>query len=90
MGRCPSPRPLPRPDTLTVGEEVGRATAGTGVFLPAGVPHAFRNMGQGPARHLALATTPWLTAMLAALDATQRDGYAALVARYDTTLLGEG
>jgi uncharacterized cupin superfamily protein len=72
-----------------IGETVVRATAGTCVFLPAGVPHAFRNAGQSPARHLAIATNPHLAAMIAALDATPREEIPALMERYDTALVAE-
>jgi quercetin dioxygenase-like cupin family protein len=42
---------------IVVGEEVHRCPAGTVVFGPRGVPHAFRNVGPGPGTLLCL-TTP--------------------------------
>ena len=39
-----------------IGERAAEAPAGTFVFVPRGVPHAFRNDGDGPARILVLFT----------------------------------
>src|SRR5690349_14632410 len=39
-----------------IGERAAEAPAGTFVFVPRGVPHAFRNAGDGPARILVLFT----------------------------------
>jgi oxalate decarboxylase/phosphoglucose isomerase-like protein (cupin superfamily) len=36
------------------GEELVRMTAGDFIYLPRNVPHAFRTIGAGPARFLAL------------------------------------
>ncbi len=35
-----------------------RATPGTTELVPIGAPHAFRNVGSGPARHVAITTDP--------------------------------
>ena len=39
-----------------VGGEWTRVAAGGAAFLPAGVPHTYRNAGDAPSRHLVLAT----------------------------------
>lgn len=39
---------------ITAGDETYRATAGSFVHLPRGVPHAYRNVGAGAARFLTL------------------------------------
>lgn len=43
--------------TLQIGDDVREAHAGDYVFLPRGVPHAFRNEGTAPARMLIM-TSP--------------------------------
>jgi quercetin dioxygenase-like cupin family protein len=39
-----------------IGDELSRAPAGSFVFVPRGTPHAFRNVGDEPARILVLFT----------------------------------
>ncbi len=39
-----------------LGDDAAEAPAGTFVFVPRGVPHAFQNIGAGPARILVLFT----------------------------------
>jgi quercetin dioxygenase-like cupin family protein len=49
--------------TYQAGEKVHRLSAGSFIYLPCGVPHAFRVSGAGPARFLALVAPGGLMAL---------------------------
>ncbi len=49
--------------TYRAGEQTYQLTAGSFIYLPTGVPHAFRVTGTGPARFLALVTPGDLMAL---------------------------
>ncbi|HYN88084.1 MAG TPA: cupin domain-containing protein [Ardenticatenaceae bacterium] len=73
--------------TLTfrfVDREV-EAPAGTTVFVPAGVPHAYYE-ASGPARYLII-MTPRLRNLIAALHTAPRDQHSAIMQRFDSEIL---
>jgi quercetin dioxygenase-like cupin family protein len=77
-----------------IGEETVRATPGTYVFIPPGVPHNIRNLTDAPARVLMTVSPPGHEHYFEELsEAVGRGGapdptvIAALRARYDTDQL---
>jgi quercetin dioxygenase-like cupin family protein len=72
-----------------VGEERIRATSGTGVFVPMGTPHAFRNAHSGPSRHMAIASDPRVAQMIEELNRKGPEHYAEIFARYDSVPVPE-
>jgi uncharacterized cupin superfamily protein len=73
-----------------VGETRVRAKAGSCVYIPAGVPHSFTNVGAGSARHLAIATNALVAAAIEELGRVGRERFAEVLARYDSALAEEG
>ena len=76
--------------TVTVGDETVAAPAGTFVFGPRGVPHAYT--ATLPTRHLTLVTPPGFERFLH--DAGEaaiagREAIAAVAQRYGVTMIGE-
>jgi mannose-6-phosphate isomerase-like protein (cupin superfamily) len=68
------------------GEERLHAAAGSGVLVPAGVPHTYWNEGGGRARYL-LVMTPRIAQLIAALhEPGALDDIAGLFARFDSRL----
>lgn len=63
------------------------ALAGTTVFVPAGVAHAYAEAG-GPARYLII-LTPRLEALIAALHAAPLDQHAAVMRRFESEIVAE-
>ncbi len=64
-----------------LGEDEAEAPAGSFVFVPRGVPHAFRNIGDGPARILVLFTPSGMEAFFdrfAALSAPDPGAFRAI------------
>jgi len=61
------------------------APAGTTVFVPAGVPHAYVER-DGPARYLII-LTPRLRELIAALHAAPPDQHAAVMRRFESEVL---
>lgn len=61
------------------------APAGTTVFVPAGVPHAYFE-AHGPTRYLII-LTPRLRALIAALHAAPREEHGAIMHRFESELL---
>ncbi|GAC1579616.1 MAG: hypothetical protein NVS3B18_13310 [Candidatus Dormibacteria bacterium] len=51
-----------------VGGELAEATSGTFVFIPRGVPHAWRNIGGGPGRVIVLFTPGGMTGYFRELE----------------------
>jgi quercetin dioxygenase-like cupin family protein len=77
---------------LRAGDDVIVGRPGAFVTVPTGVPHAFANRTDAPARMLLICTPPGheryfaeLAAILAREGAPDPDEIAALRARYDTT-----
>lgn len=73
------------------GEETFRATSGASVFIPPGVPHAFANRGESPAKFLLITSPPGhdryfdeLADILSADGPPDTAAIAALRERYDT------
>jgi quercetin dioxygenase-like cupin family protein len=62
-----------------------KARAGSTVFVPAGQPHGFRNPGQQPARHLALASPAVAMTMVEEAVAAP-ENLAAIYSRYASRL----
>jgi quercetin dioxygenase-like cupin family protein len=63
-----------------LGEEMRSAPAGTFVFVPRGVPHAFQNVGDGPARILVLFTPSGMERFF--------DRFAAVEGPFDPSVFG--
>lgn len=61
------------------------APAGTTVFVPAGVPHAYFE-ADGPTRYL-IVMTPRLRDLVAALHAAPREQHHAIMRRFDSEIL---
>ena len=79
---------------LRAGDQVLRALPGTLMFVPPGVPHAFSNPTEAPARLLLLMSPPGhdryfaeLAAILAPSGPPDTDAIAALRSKYDTKQL---
>ena len=79
---------------LRAGDQVRRALPGTLMFVPPGVPHAFSNPTEAPARLLLLMSPRGLdryfaelAAILAPSGPPDTDAIAALRRKYDTTQL---
>ncbi|MEJ1157304.1 cupin domain-containing protein [Prosthecomicrobium sp. N25] len=76
-----------------VGEDIVRATRGTFVFIPPGVPHNITNVSDTPARVLMTVSPPGHEhyfeelAELATHGAPDQDALSALRDRYDTDQL---
>lgn len=77
---------------LRAGDELIVGGAGTFVSVPTGIPHAFANRSERPARMLVVATPPGheryfadLAEILSREGAPDADEIAALRARFDTT-----
>ncbi len=71
--------------TFRFGDGKIEAPAGTTVFVPAGVPHAYEAAG-GPTRYLII-LTPRLRALIAALQGAPRDEHNAIMRRFDSEVL---
>jgi mannose-6-phosphate isomerase-like protein (cupin superfamily) len=71
-----------------LGEHVVEASAGSAVFGPRGVPHAYWNAGPGPARYL-IVMTPNTQRLIEALHTPSgdRDAIRALFERHGCILL---
>lgn len=67
-----------------VGESRVRATPGATIFIPPEAPHAFRNVGSGPARHIAIASDPRGAQMIEELGQASPEKYGEILARYDS------
>jgi mannose-6-phosphate isomerase-like protein (cupin superfamily) len=63
-----------------------QASAGTTVFVPAGVPHAYYEAA-GPTRYLII-MTPRLRDLIAALHAAPYDQHAAVMRQFDSEIVG--
>jgi quercetin dioxygenase-like cupin family protein len=61
------------------------APAGTSVFVPAGVPHAYVEAA-GPTRYLII-LTPRLRELIAALHAAPRDQHDAIMRQFDSAIV---
>ena len=61
------------------------ATAGTTVFVPAGVPHTYFVAG-GPTRYLII-LTPRLRALVEALHSTPREQHGAVMKEFESAIL---
>ncbi|HEY6242955.1 MAG TPA: cupin domain-containing protein [Pyrinomonadaceae bacterium] len=61
------------------------ASAGTTVFVPAGVPHTYFVAGE-PTRYLII-LTPRLRALIEALHSTPREQHGAVMKQFDSAIL---
>ncbi len=69
-----------------LAEEELIASAGTTVFVPAGVPHTFGNAGPEPSRYLIIMPAK-LQEFVSKLHETPREEHADLYRAYDSELL---
>jgi quercetin dioxygenase-like cupin family protein len=70
-----------------VGDEWIAATAGSTVFVPPGVVHAFRNSSPRAARHLVVHAPVEALAMVEEIGRTAPEGFAAVLDRYGSRLV---
>ena len=63
------------------------ASPGTTVFVPAGVVHAFKNVGNADARHLVIYAPVEVLQMIEDLGQARPDQIAEILARYDSELV---
>ena len=70
-----------------VGDEWIAATAGSTVFVPPGVAHAFRNSSSRAARHLVVHAPVEALAMVEEIGRTPPEGFAAVLSRYRSRLV---
>ena len=71
--------------TFRFGDRLVEAPAGTTVFVPAGVPHAYFE-AQGPTRYLII-LTPRLRELISALHSSPREQHNAIMRRFDSEIL---
>lgn len=72
-----------------VGDHRVRTTAGASVFVPAGAPHGFTNVGPGPARHLAISSSPHVASIIEEIGRLGFEHAAEVLSRYDSALVPE-
>lgn len=72
--------------TFRFSDRTVEAPAGTTVFVPAGVPHAYYELS-GPTRYLII-LTPRLRQLIAALHSTPIGEHDAIMRRYDSEIVG--
>ena len=70
-----------------VGDDWIPATAGSTVFVPPGVVHAFRNSSPRVARHLVVHAPVEALAMVEEIGRTAPEGFAAVLGRYRSRLV---
>ena len=88
---------------ILVGEDTFRASAGSFVYLPKGIRHAYKNVGTGPARFLTLIVPGGLEKFFEEVDKPGTDlstpppfeeedieRFLALVPRYGAEILSPG
>ncbi|HLO16005.1 MAG TPA: cupin domain-containing protein [Anaerolineales bacterium] len=71
--------------TFRFSDKQVEASAGTTVFVPAGVPHAY-NVSQEPARYLII-MTPRLRGLVSALHGAPRDQHNDIMRRFESEIL---
>ena len=71
--------------TFKFSDKQVEAPAGTTVFIPAGVPHAYFE-SHGPARYLII-LTPRLRGLISALHEAQREEHDESMHRFDSEIL---
>jgi len=71
--------------TFKFADRVVHASAGTTVFVPAGVPHSYHE-ANGPTRYLII-MTPRLHALISALHASPREEHNAIMRSFDSEIL---
>jgi quercetin dioxygenase-like cupin family protein len=71
--------------TFRFGDQQIEATAGTTVFVPAGVPHTYWD-STGTTRYLII-LTPRLSQLVAALHAAPREAHGAILRQFQSALL---
>jgi quercetin dioxygenase-like cupin family protein len=69
--------------TYRLGEREVTASAGTCVFVPAGVVHGFKSAGPGAARHLVIHEPMQALAMVEELGQASGEQIPAVMAKYD-------
>jgi Cupin domain len=70
-----------------IGDQLGEAGPGEGVFAPKGTAHAYGNARPGQAARYLLLTTPKIQALVRALHEPEAGDYAAVFRAYDSELL---
>ncbi len=73
--------------TYRLGEREVTASAGSCVFVPAGVVHGFKSVGSGPARHLAIYAPMEVSAMMEELGHASVEQIPEVLARYDSVFI---
>jgi quercetin dioxygenase-like cupin family protein len=73
--------------TYRLGEREVTASAGTCVFIPAGVVHGFKNSSPSPARHLAIHTPVQVLAWIEEIGQASVEQIPALVAKQDSEFI---
>jgi quercetin dioxygenase-like cupin family protein len=63
------------------------ASSGTTVFVPAGVVHTFKNVGNADARHLVIHAPVEVLQMIEELGQARPDQIAEILAKYDSELV---
>ncbi len=71
--------------TFRFGDRQIEAPAGTTVFVPAGVPHAYHE-SSGPTRYLII-LTPRLRDLIAALHAAPREQHGVIMGKFESAIL---
>ena len=71
--------------TFRFADRQVEASAGTTVFVPAGVPHTYFVAGE-PTRYLII-LTPRLRALIEALHSTPREQHGAVMKQFDSAIL---
>jgi len=71
--------------TFNFSDRVIDASAGTTVFVPAGVPHAYYE-ANGPTRYLII-LTPRLRELISALHTSPREEHNAIMRSFDSEIL---
>ena len=73
--------------TYRLGEREVTASAGSCVFVPAGVVHGFKSTGPGNARHLAIYAPLQVAAMMEELGQVSVEQIPEVLAKYDSEFI---
>lgn len=73
--------------TYRLGEREVTASAGSCVFVPAGVVHGFKSVGPGPARHLVIHAPVQALAMIEELGQASLEQIPEVLAKYDSQFI---
>ena len=70
-----------------LGDDWVEASAGSSVFVPAGMVHCFHTVGEQPARHLVMVSPPEALDLIEALGQTAPTDWPAIMARFDSEFM---